>query len=343
VARTDTLSVVEAAYASAPSDAEWLREVARAATSALGAELGAVAWFMDFLPGVDTKPRCEDFVRVGGCDDRVVTYLSSRHELTFPDPIADLVYTTAYGHGRSISGARELMGPLFDLANPNGTEETGAPDCLALQCFDAAGRGVILAMPSATPVRTSRARRATWEKIAAHVAAGLRLRRGTSAATALDSGDVVLDDRLRVCHAKDADAASYGDSLRRAAQRADRARLRDVRRDADGALDLWECLVSGEYSLIDTFDTDGKRLFVAKRNSPVARGPRALTSRERQVVCLLALGHADKRIAYELGVTEGAVARHVHAALRKLGVAKVTDLFALRQALRAERIGEPAA
>ena len=138
VARTDTLSVVEAAYASAPSDAEWLSEVARAATSALGAELGAVAWFMDFLPGVDAKPRCEGFVRVGGCDDRVVTYLSSRHELTFPEPVADLVYVTAYGHGRSLSGARELMGPLFDLANPNGKEETGAPDCLALQCFDAA-------------------------------------------------------------------------------------------------------------------------------------------------------------------------------------------------------------
>jgi DNA-binding NarL/FixJ family response regulator len=84
---------------------------------------------------------------------------------------------------------------------------------------------------------------------------------------------------------------------------------------------------------VDRFDTDGKRLFVAKKNAPIARGPRALTDRERQVVALVAVGHADKSVAYELGIAEGTVARYLHVALRKLGIADTSDLGLLRAAM----------
>lgn len=55
--RADSLSVVEAAYARAPNEEAWLERVAHAIAENLDGELGAVAWFIDFLPGVDAKPR----------------------------------------------------------------------------------------------------------------------------------------------------------------------------------------------------------------------------------------------------------------------------------------------
>lgn len=336
--RADSLSVVEAAYAIAKTEEAWLGQVARAITQNLGSELGAAAWFIDFVPGLDTKPRCSTFVSVGNCEPRVVEYMRVLHGRDLPTPFGPLVYGMAYGHGRVIAGARELMGPLFDAVNPDGRDRTGAIDCLSVQCFDAGGRGVALAIPSATPVRTSARRRQTWERIASHVSAGLRLQR---ASASLDSADAILDTRGNLCHAKrDDDAASAG-RLREAALRADRARTREARRDVDAALAMWECLVSGEYSLVDAFDTDGKRYFLARRNSPGARAVRALSPRERQVASLLALGHSDKWIGYELGIGEGAVAAAVHTALRKLGVRHAGDLSAVRHALaRASADGE---
>ena len=122
--------------------------------------------------------------------------------------------------------------------------------------------------------------------------------------------------------------------MRRAALDVDRARLRST--PEDEALDLWKCLFSGEYSVVDRFDTDGKRLFIAKKNVPVARGPRALSERERQVLALVSVGHSDKSAAYELGIAEGTVAGHLHAGLKKLGLSSTADLGLLRAAL-----GEP--
>ena len=328
--RADSLSVVEAAYAIAKTDEVWLERVACAITENLGSELGAAAWFIDFVPGLDAKPRCATFVSVGNCEPRVVDYLRVLHGRDLPTPFGPLVYGMAYGHGRVVAGARELMGPLFDKVNPDGRDRTGATDCLSVQCFDAGGRGVALAIPSATPVRTTTRRRQTWERIASHVSAGLRLQR---ASAPLESADAILDAHGTLCHAKgDRDAAVAG-RLREAALRADRARTREARRDVDEALTMWECLVSGEYSLVDAFDTDGKRYFLARRNSPDARAVRSLSSRERQVVSLLALGHSDKWIGYELGIGEGAVAAAIHTALRKLGVKHTGDLSAVRHAL----------
>lgn len=340
VGRADSLSVVEAAYARAPNEEAWLGRVAQAIAENLDGELGAAAWFIDFLPGVDAKPRCSTFVSVGSCEPRVVEYVRTLHGRDLPPPLGALVYGAAYGHGRVVAGARELMGPVFDAVNPQGHERTGATDCLAVQCFDAEGRGVALALPSPTTVRTTDRRRRTWERIASHVSAGLRLQRIATSGD-LGSADALLDAHGRVCHAKGDEAAASAGRLREAAIRADRARTREGRRDVDAALGMWECLVAGEYSVVDTFDTDGKRYFVARKNAPAARAVRALSTRERQVVSLLALGHSDKWIAYELGIGEGTVAAAIHTALRKLGVKRSGDLAAVRHALGAATPEEP--
>jgi len=61
----------------------------------------------------------------------------------------------------------------------------------------------------------------------------------------------------------------------------------------------------------------------------------ALTPREREVLTLIARGHANKRIALELGVAEKTVKTHVGHVLAKLGVTDRTQaaLWAVRHGL----------
>jgi two-component system, NarL family, response regulator LiaR len=60
-----------------------------------------------------------------------------------------------------------------------------------------------------------------------------------------------------------------------------------------------------------------------------------LTRREREVLELIALGHSNKRIAFELGIAEKTVKTHVGHLLAKLGVADRTQaaLLAVRRGL----------
>ena len=61
----------------------------------------------------------------------------------------------------------------------------------------------------------------------------------------------------------------------------------------------------------------------------------ALTRRERQVLCLIAAGRSNKRIALELGIAEKTVKTHVGHVLAKLGVSHRTQaaLVAIRAGL----------
>ena len=77
-------------------------------------------------------------------------------------------------------------------------------------------------------------------------------------------------------------------------------------------------------------DSDGRRFILAHRNDPDAPDIRGLTLRERQVVAYVALGHANKVIAYELGLTISTVASHLARARLKLGL---RSLEALRGAV----------
>ena len=99
--------------------------------------------------------------------------------------------------------------------------------------------------------------------------------------------------------------------LRSAAIQADRSGLPDPQ--AKGA---WRALADTEFSLLDCFDHDGRRYFVARLDGSTA----VCSAREREVLAYVARGLTNKEIAFALGVAPSTVSSHLNNAMRRLGV-----------------------
>jgi DNA-binding NarL/FixJ family response regulator len=134
--------------------------------------------------------------------------------------------------------------------------------------------------------------------------------------------EAVLRPNGRLEHAVGpATSAPAREALALAARCIDRARGSLRRRDPSEAVEIWRGLVAGRWSLVDRFDSDGRRFLVAHKNDPSMRDPRGLTERERQVVGYADLGRSNKAIAYELGIspsTVGAILTNARAKLKRI-------------------------
>jgi DNA-binding NarL/FixJ family response regulator len=132
------------------------------------------------------------------------------------------------------------------------------------------------------------------------------------------------------------DAGETTEQLRAAAVAIDRARGTRVP-DEDDAIALWHALIAGQWTVIDRVDSDGRRLFIARKNVPAVHRHHALTTREQQVVAHAVLGHSNKLIAYELGLAWSTVANHLTDAQSKLGVRTRAELIQLHSTIRQRR------
>lgn len=112
--------------------------------------------------------------------------------------------------------------------------------------------------------------------------------------------------------------------LRDACQRIDQARTGERAGPAALGRGWW---------LLDSFDSDGRQYVVAARDTVSNERP-DLSPREAQVVGLLALGHSNKVISYELGLAWSTVRVLVHRAARKLGVGTRKELERTAAALQ---------
>jgi len=226
----------------------------------------------------------------------------------------------------------ELAAILDELYTPLGIR-----DFHSICATNLDGHGILLTSTLARPDRISLRRRRVLAGVAVHLAAAVRLRaRVASFDDAMTEVEAVFEPGGKVAHAEgEARERSATDVLRDAVRAVDRARTRSGRASPERSLRSWPGLVRGRWTLVDFFDSDGRRFVVARPNEPEARRMKALSARERQVVGFAAEGHPDKLIAYELGVTEGAVAAVLHRARRKLGLPSRTDVAALRGALDA--------
>lgn len=176
--------------------------------------------------------------------------------------------------------------------------------------------------------------RVLFQKLSAHIKAGLRLRRrlgelvGSTPQHSVSVSDdgAVLDASAKVVHAegeaRDDDARLL---LQERAKAIDRARSRDGGRD-EHALEVWQGLIAGRWSLVERYDSDGKRFMLAHKNSEHMADPRGLTQLETRVTGLAVRGYSDKLIAYHLGVAESTASMQLASALRKLKLTSRVEL-----------------
>jgi DNA-binding NarL/FixJ family response regulator len=188
--------------------------------------------------------------------------------------------------------------------------------------------------------RTPRARaRHQWTLLASHLAAGLRLRRSLQAhpSTLAHAGqhqdsplaEAVLHPDGRLLHATPATQdASVRERLHHAVRHMDQARTRQGRKHSEASLNAWTALVEGQWSLVDRFESDGRRFVVAMRNDPAHPDPRGLTQRERQVADCLGRGQNIQTTAYALGLSPSAIVKAADLAQHKLGLASRLELAA---------------
>jgi len=286
----DTLSIVEAAYRPAETREAWATQVARAVKDVLKG--GPCAAFLYDA----RRPRS---VRLDWTwfDGFPRTAVDTALELVVQDDAGAastcLYRTTVFATTRAdFVPAEPRLGALLDHAGG---------DFGFVNAIDPTFQGMAWVIPAPRNGFSIRSRQ-VWRRVAAHVAAGLRLQRTLSA---LHGGA----DPLAA-----ADAVTLQDALVRIA-----AARRLQRDEPERAADLWTGLFAGRWSLVEYFDRDGRHYFLAHRNEPSLGATRALSRRERQVFTRSAMGHSNKLIAYSLGLSLSTVGAHLARARRKLG------------------------
>jgi DNA-binding CsgD family transcriptional regulator len=214
-----------------------------------------------------------------------------------------------------------------------------AGDGVKLTALDTDLRMLYLFAPTRASKTISYAEQSIWKMVAAHLSSGLRLRHALRAqraeeepgGTALPHGaDAVIDPRTFVLADASGPARTKSASavLRQAARRVDRARAELTKSDPDEALSAWQALISARWSMVDWFDSDGRRYILAVPNEPDIGDPRMLTQREGQVASYAALGASRKLISFRLGISKARVTVHLRSAMQKLGAQTQAQLIA---------------
>jgi DNA-binding CsgD family transcriptional regulator len=334
--KADAISIVEAAYDCESGTGAWFRRVLEQVAPKLDRGFGVQV--TTYAPRM--RPEDLTFESHGMSRDWLRQYHDASGAMmsAYPDifhaafsPTAPSVtpHNTATGtlgltpkEAASLTGLVEYMHPL------------GVQDFVGVLSRDPSGHVILFGAPMPDLRRPTRREVATWSRIATHISAGARLRRVLPSLASDDmahGADAVLSPSGSIAHAEvGAQSRDARESLRLAAKAIDRARSK-ARSNEDEALELWQGLVAGRWSLIDRFDSDGRRFLIARKNDPDVSDPRALTLRERQVLAYAAMGHPLKLIAYSLGVSTSSVSTCRKAAMRKLGLrthADVVQLFA---------------
>lgn len=328
----DFVGAIELAYDREKNDAAWLADIVRAVAPA-------------FSPG---PPTTGYFFELVGDDAQLTTFSS-----VGATPYRREQYQHHHELGPVVTGKKQRVAYECDmitlLSRVIGVEAAArtirmagmdADDALGLRANMSPEEGIILTthVPRGFRIR----QRGLWIRFAAHLGSALRLRRAQRRPSP-ETARAVLTPRGRLEHGS-AEAIAAREQLAGAAQDMDRARGKLRRLDQAAACELWRTMVRGEWTLVDWFDHDGKRFLLAEANHVPGAPQRPLTARERQVVACAAMGHSNKLIAYDLGLSTGTVSVMLTRASKKLGVSgRVALIRAFRESerrrLRRERRG----
>jgi DNA-binding CsgD family transcriptional regulator len=320
------IDVLEAVYCAGSSRAAWLRRVLESAAPLLHPGTHPSGYFFDFSGATATPVQG---VQVLGGGATVVEGLAAFHNRG-PKVSYALVRATLVSTGSEMARTAGLAAEFEQFQRYFAKLGLRVADTLGVVGADPSRRGVAVSCLYDREVMVTRAARRRWMRVAVHLAAGSRLLSAFDVAPPGKASrpDAVLGPDGRVEHAEgEAREAVALESLRTRAVAIDRARGRLRRSDPDAALDAWHGLVAGRWSLVDRFESDGRRYVVAHRNEPETAGVLSLTARERQVVGYRMAGHSSKLTAYALGVSPAAVSAALKSSVEKLGVGTVARML----------------
>jgi DNA-binding CsgD family transcriptional regulator len=311
--RSDFVAIIEACYADSSDEGEWLRGLVAATEAACTCHDGVIAYTFDanrpggFRQGLSAASASITPAAVAEALSLVRRQEPHTLKLFAPYPPANL-----------LSEALRVV-PELDWKAVSGTPATvGFADVLGIRGANHDGTGVILALGQARMRRFAPRTRGALGRVARHLAAAHRLRKRLAECRSLP--DAVLSPSGKVEHLEPGVAGpAERQALPRAARAMDLARGRLRRTDPERATELWRALVEGKWSVVESVESDGKRLLLARRNELKVARPAHLTAEVRQVVALAASGFSNKQIAYELGLSPSRTSELLVTGLKQLG------------------------
>lgn len=331
--RGGLVPVLEAFYALDRPDDEWLSQCLLALSRVAGRGHDYTAFFYD-ASDVD-HPRVGNPCRLEPLPPELVGVWGV-FQSTLSPAFARATFRSLYV-GSTRKTAQNFMAPILEER-----ERHGHGDIFYLNALDPSGIGCVLLFSSRVPdFVLQRNDLALLERMANHLSAACRCRRRLAGAiggfeddtraemSGTEAAEAIVDTRGRIVHAEGAAKEEAArEQIRASAAAIASVRSRSHRGDGGKALEAWHPLTAARWTLVDQFESDGRRYLVARENQAVAPDLKTFSDRERQVVVHAALGQTNKEIAYMLGISDSTVRVLVARAAHRLGVRTRRDLLA---------------
>ncbi len=318
--KPDIIGVIEAAYNIDKSADAWLRGLLASAPPLIDKTMGMIAFTYDASdPG---NFRILTFAHNGLTNAFAEHYTANIRRVD-----ANYIRQTfcSLACGTAIESPGWYSVPYLEPA----ARLFGIADALSINGVNPDGHGcVITGLFSERAPLTCR-RRDMLSKLACHIAAAYRLRRRlASVETTREHPCAIIDRNGKLCHAEGgARTTAAVAQLRESVAALAHARGPLRSRNPERAVEQWKALTSARWSLLDTYESDGRRYVVAWKNEHRTKATKSLTLRERQVVALAATGQHNKLIAYNLGVSHSTVRVLMARAATKLCAGSRADLL----------------
>lgn len=305
------LRFIEACYAQTEDETRWRSGVTEAASGVLGTE---PAVMQEFVRGPDGPLGLK--VVAAGLPRETIERMN---ELLSSGDVPE-GFNRAFGAFEA-AVASDLFGATSTSEFMEAyLAEFDWHDAVAIQAVGDPGPSLILSGSSKTRITDPGRKVARLKKLARHFAAAHRLRSHRPVIEA------VLDLDGKVHHAEGpARAAAAREVLRDAVKIVARAR---TQKSVDSVL-AWQAVWDGRWTMVDSFERDGRRWLVARKNDGAPPSPHVLLPTERDVVERVVRGESLKVIGAELGMPISTVSATLASAMAKLRVDKRSELVKL--------------
>jgi DNA-binding CsgD family transcriptional regulator len=334
--KADLLSIVDAAHRWDLEDASWLAGLAEAVLPHLDDGFG-VAAFEFYRPG-DGLPEVVQRCHLG-IPDKLAAIYPTIFQTMDPE-----IRQRPFRMGPCITGSQMMGKRRGFLEEPHMkqyAQKFGMYDSFWITAAEPSGRGCGFHAGRTRLTRASAAQVLQWGRIAAHLSNAVRLRhtlKGIPSGQAGTDPEAIFDPSGKLHDATgEARSEKARDLLRHAVLMLEKSRGPLRRKDPEKSLEIRKALVAGRWSLVDQIEQNGNRYIVARQNEPTATGPALLSKREKVIVGYALLGHHDKQIAYDLGISHSTVRVLLGRAKKRLGVRSRKELLEVcRGAIRAK-------